>query len=127
MLKKTPHIKVADLKYKKKSDSTLYFGGFQVILSNGISSPVFTSKGQDETNLQSFFVNDYSLIKRIKGSELNNASHPLHKLSFGKKDGSEITKVELINGRPYGLEFVLADDEEIIGIFGTSNATPYLE
>ena len=41
MLKTTPIIKAADLKYKKKSDNTYYFGGFQLILSNGKSSPVF--------------------------------------------------------------------------------------
>jgi hypothetical protein len=68
------------------------------------------------------------MVKRIKGSILNNEGYPLHKLSFGKRDGSEITKIELsYNERPYGPEFVLADGEEIIGIFGTSNATSCLE
>ncbi len=71
MLKSTPNIKVADLKYKKKSDHSSWFGGFQLILSNGTSSPVFLCNGQDETNLQSFGIADYSLVKRIKGSELN--------------------------------------------------------
>jgi hypothetical protein len=66
------------------------------------------------------------MIKRIKGSELNN-NFGLHKLSFGEKDGSEVAKVELWNARPYGPEFVLADDEEIIGIFGTSNSTEWFE
>jgi hypothetical protein len=127
MLKSTPNIKVADLKYKIKSDCNSYFGAFQLILSNGKSSPVLTSNGQDATNLQSFAVTDYSMVKRIKGSELNNSGHPLHKISFGKKDGSEITKVELYNGKPYGPEFMLSDDEEIIGIFGTSNATEWFE
>ena len=51
----------------------------------------------------------------------------MHKLSFSKRDGSEITKVELANDETYGPEFVLADDEEIIGIFGTSNATEYFD
>ncbi len=79
--------------------------------------------------MQSFAVADYSLVKRIKGSILNNEGYPLHKLSFGKRDGSEITKIELsyIIERPYGPEFMLADDEEIIGIFGSSNATTNLE
>jgi hypothetical protein len=126
MLKSTRNIKVADLKYKKRSDNNSYFGGFQLILSNGKSSAVFTSNGQEATNMQSFAVTDYSLVKTIKGSELNNGN-PLHKLSFGQRNGSEITKVELYNGRPYGREFVLADGEEIIGIFGTANASNYLE
>jgi hypothetical protein len=56
---------------------------------------------------------------------LINANYEIHKLSFGKKDGSEITKVELNNNRPYGPEFVLADDEEIIGIYGTQKESDY--
>jgi hypothetical protein len=64
------------------------------------------------------------MIKRIKGSELNN-NFGLHKLSFGEKDGSEVAKVELWNARPYGPEFVLADDEEIIGVYGTKEFDNY--
>ncbi len=45
MLKSTPNIKVADLKYKIKSNCKDWFGAFQLILSNGKSSPVFTSNG----------------------------------------------------------------------------------
>ena len=122
MLQSTPNIKVADLKYKKKSNSDSYFGGFQLILSNGKSSPVFLCNGQDETNLQSFGIADYSVVKRIKGSKLTD-NYSLHKLSFGKRDGSEITKVELHDYLPYGPEFVLTDDEEIIGIYGTQKET----
>jgi hypothetical protein len=43
ILKSTPSIKVADLKYKKRSDDNSFFGGFQIILSNGKSSPVFNA------------------------------------------------------------------------------------
>ena len=68
MLRRTKIIKVVDLKFKLKSDHPIWFGGFQLILSNGTSSPVFTAKGQDETNLQSFPIADYSAVKRIKGS-----------------------------------------------------------
>jgi hypothetical protein len=116
MLKSTPNIKVKDLKYKIKSDNGNYFGGFQLTLSNGTSSPVFLAKGQDATNLQSFGVADYSVVKKIKGSDTSNQ---IQKLNFAKKDGSEIDKVELYPSIPYGPESVLADDEEIIGIFGT--------
>ena len=35
MLKSNPIIKVVDLKYKPKSNNNGYFGGFQLILSNG--------------------------------------------------------------------------------------------
>jgi hypothetical protein len=45
MLKSSLNIKVADLKYKIKSNNNARFGAFQLILSNGKSSPVFTSDG----------------------------------------------------------------------------------
>ena len=60
MLKNTPIIKAADLKYKINQYNVSYFGGFQLILSNGKSSPVFLcNNGQDATNLQSFVIADY--------------------------------------------------------------------
>ena len=77
---------------------------------------MFLASGQDATNLQSFGVADYSVVKKIKGS---NTSDQIQKLNFTKRDGSEIAKVELHPSIPYGPESVLADDEEIIGIFGT--------
>jgi hypothetical protein len=121
MLKSTPSIKVKDLKYKKRSNNNSWFGGFQLILSNGTSSPVFLASGQDATNLQSFGVADYSVVKKIKGSYNSN---DLSKLNFAKRDGSEIAKVELCD-LPYGPESVLDDDEEIIGIFGTQQDRTY--
>ncbi len=36
--------KMIGLKYKKSTTNTNRFGAFQVILSNGMSSPVFNSK-----------------------------------------------------------------------------------
>ncbi len=96
----------------------------QIILSNGTASPLFTAKIQDTKNLQSLTIADYSVIKRVKGSV---GGRVIHKLSFGKKDGSEITKVELSTYEVYGTDFVLADEEEIIGIFGTNNVTEYID
>jgi hypothetical protein len=58
---------------------------------------------------------EYGLVKRIKGSQGGNG---VHKLCFGKEDGSEILKIELDNLDKYGSEFVLEQSEEIIGIFG---------
>ncbi len=37
---------------------------------------------------------------------------------FSKRDGTQIAKVETEIGKPYGPEFVIADSEEIIGIYG---------
>ena len=67
--------------------------------------------------MQSFAISDYSAVKRIKGTTLT-AGASLHELNFSKKDGNEITKVELCDNSGYGPEFLLDDSEEIIGIFG---------
>jgi hypothetical protein len=76
---------------------------------------VFTATGQDAQGLQSFAIPDYSQVKRINGT--NTGSWWLVHLSFGKKDGSQITKVEY-SSCTSGPETVVADDEEIIGIYG---------
>jgi hypothetical protein len=76
--------------------------------------------------MQAFAIPDYAAVKRVKGTILTNNDWSLHKLSFSKKDGTEITKVELINDSGYGPEFVLDDSEEIIGIFGTKDASNHI-
>ncbi len=72
--------------------------------------------------MQPFAIPDYAAVKRVKGTILIDNGYSLHKLSFSKKDGTEITKVELSDSSGYGPEFVLDDSEEIIGIFGTKEA-----
>ena len=76
--------------------------------------------------MQSFAIPDFADVKRINGKILND-EWGLIKLCFSKKDGSEITKVELNNIRPYGQETVIADDEEIIGIYGTKDTADYID
>ena len=95
-----------------------------MILSNGTSSPVFTAQGENDQNMQSFNIHDYSLVKRVNGSKDGTT---VHKLSFIKKDGTEITKVETANWQLYGQESVIADDEEIIGVFGTKDSSNYVD
>ena len=125
---KNKAIKVKDLKYDKASyfsanDWWKCFSGFQLILSNGVSSPVFTYSGYKARKLKSFDIPDYSLVKRVNGTEQNYwKSRELAGLSFAKKDGTEITKVVMINYTFEG-ETMLADDEEIIGIYGTKDHT----
>jgi hypothetical protein len=36
--------KIIDFKYKESTAVSRYFGGFQVVLSNGIASPVMKAK-----------------------------------------------------------------------------------
>ena len=91
-----------------------------MVLSNGTASPVFRASNYDEAGLQSFGVHDYSTVKAIKGTILAQGSFTIHKISFRMRDGSEL-KVEKFTRDPYGPEVVLADDEQIIGIFGTTD------
>ena len=120
MVKNNIAVKVRELKYKKNtSNGGGYFGGFQLILSDGTSSPVFTATGQDAQGLQTVAVPDFSLVKRINGT---NQTDWICILSFGKKDGTEITKLQL-SSSSHGPEIVLADDEEIIGIYGSKEVS----
>ena len=66
--------------------------------------------------MQSFAIPDFSQVKRINGTQ--PPGYWLYGLSFGKKDGTEITKVETYI-YTFGEETVLDDDEEIIGVYGT--------
>ena len=72
--------------------------------------------------MQSFVIPDFSAVKRVKGTQPGaNSANWLHKLSFMNKDGTEITKVELADKKPYGPEFELDDSEQIIGICGAKD------
>ena len=91
-----------------------------MILSNG-KSKVFTGNdGENDQDMKQFDISDFSKVKRINGTK-HTSSNTIHKLKFCKSDGTEITAVELGSAQPYGEEFVLACDEEIIGMFGTKD------
>ena len=59
-------LKIKELKYNIYGTR---FGAFQVILTNGTSSSVFIAKGYNDQGMKSIDIKDYSLIKRVKGSE----------------------------------------------------------
>ncbi len=81
---------------------------------------MFAAKGDDGQGLHSFDIQDFSTVKRVKGTLLQG-SKVIRKLSFSKKDGTNITEVSLGEGKPFGPESILSDDEEIIGVFGTKD------
>ncbi len=85
-----------------------------MVLSNGVSSAVFTAPGTNDQGMLSFNIPDYSQVKRVNGTY---PGYNLGGLIFRKSDGTQIDKVETIS-KNYGTEFVLDDGEEIIGIFG---------
>jgi hypothetical protein len=106
-----------DLKYQKSTCDCDVFGAFQVILSNGVSSPVFKARPDDGQALQSCNIPDFSLVKRVDGSKQKGGKY-LRCLIFKEIDGTRIAKVEMDTGKPYDTDFVIGDSEEIIGIYG---------
>jgi hypothetical protein len=78
--------KIIDLNHQKSTTDSGLFGAFQVILSNGISSPVFNAASTKVQDMQSFLVSDYSLVKRVNGTKLGVAF--LGCLILSKKDGT---------------------------------------
>ena len=82
---------------------------------------MFLATGEDAQGLQAVAIPDYSQVKRINGTV---TSCYLCGLSFGKQDGTQITKVEM-HSNTFGQETVLADDEEIIGIYGSKEVYTY--
>ena len=78
MLKDIPR-KIKHLKYKKSGD---YFGAFQVVLSNGVASPVFTANHVTDQDMQKFNIPDFSLVKRVNGTKTD---YCIRCLMFSKK------------------------------------------
>ena len=74
--------------------------------------------------MQSVTVPDYSLVKRVNGSKQGEF---LRCLIFSKKDGSQIAKVKTKTGKPYDTDFLIADSEEIIGIYGLKDHDCYYQ
>jgi hypothetical protein len=106
--------KMKEFLLRSSTADSNYFGAFQVILSNGVASPVFNAANQ---NFQYMMTSDtdYSLVKRINGTKQGGSY--LSCLILSKKDGTQITKIETTNS-PIGTETLIADSEEIIGFYG---------
>ena len=62
-------VKIQVLKYQRSTYSEgKHFGAFQVILSNGMSSPVFNATNTNDQGMQWVNIPDYSLVKRVNGT-----------------------------------------------------------
>lgn len=62
-------IEIAKLRWKKSSQNSNYFGAIQVVLTNGIKSPVFLANGEKAENLIEVAISPQ--IRRIKGTANN--------------------------------------------------------
>ena len=85
-----------------------------------MESPVFNVEGTNGRNLKNFTVSDFSLVKRIDGTE-QDGKHVLQFLSFATKDNETIDSVEL-STYTFSISptttFKIDKNEEIIGIYG---------
>jgi hypothetical protein len=61
-------IKIRDFEFKISTNYPSYFGAFQVILSNGMISPVFNVNENNDQDIQSLNITEYSLVKRVNGT-----------------------------------------------------------
>ena len=80
-------IEASELKWKVSSKYTDVIGAIQITYSNGVSSPVFLGKDQNENDLKSVVFN--SQIKKIRGSINSDWIRYIH---FQDKDGKEISR-----------------------------------
>ena len=109
-------IQVAKLRWKKNSNSNAYFGAIQVVLSNGVESPVFLGKTQTAQDMIEVPITP--AIRKIRGS-INN--YWLFQVIFQSKEGQELQKMESYAHNKFASDQLLADGEEIIGVYGTKD------
>ena len=102
---------------KWKANGTI-LSGIQVILSNGVSSPLFLAKDQNSDNLQEIKIN--SDITKIRGTY---NSTPMYSVHFLAKNGGEISKMQ--PGTTTNIDIDLGEGEEIIGVYGIKGQNPY--
>ena len=81
-----------------------------------MASPVFKGGNENDQNMQSLPISDYSLVKRVNGTKPGRCD--IRCLIFSKKDGTQLAKVETETGEAYDTDFKIEDSEEIIGIYG---------
>ena len=106
-------IQVAKLRWKKNSS---YFGAIQVVLSNGVESPVFLGKTQTAQDMIEVPITP--AIRKIRGSINSNY---IYQIIFQSKEGQELQKMESSASNNFASDQVLADGEEIIGVYGTKD------
>ena len=112
-------IRAEVLKWKVSNACGSYFGGIQVILSNGVASPLFLAKDQNSDNLQEIKINSDNT--QIRGTYNSTILLSVH---FLAKNGGEISKI-LPNTSTTNIDIDLAEGEEIIGVYGIKDQAQY--
>ena len=109
-------IQVAKLRWKKNSSSNSYFGAIQVVLSNGVESPVILGKTQTAQDMIEVPITP--AIKKIRGSINSNW---LYQIIFQSKEGQELQRMESTANNQFASDQVLAEGQEILGVYGTKD------
>ena len=109
-------IQVAKLRWKKNTSDARFFGAIQVVLSNGVESPVFLGKTQNTQDMIEVLITPS--IRKIRGT--NNANW-LYQIIFQSKEGQELQRMESYASNQFANDQVLAEGQEILGVYGTKD------
>ena len=111
-------IKLVGFNWKKCDSDKKNIAAIQVILSNGITSPLFLARNATTSNIERVNITNKQRIEKIKGQQGMNGS--VSEVYFYEKDGSLITQMvaDVVGG--YDLA-TLDEGEEIVGVYGTKN------
>ena len=82
-------------------------------LSNGVSSPVFTARQQDDSNFKTVNITNSAQIRRISARRSN-----VGRITFMDAKGQELYKLQTDDAGERFPDEVLNEGEEIIGIYG---------
>jgi len=95
-----------------------YIAGIQVVLSNGVQSPPLLGQKQTADNMQEVALNPN--IRKIKGNKQEKDGWATH-IVFTDNAGAEISKIVAFANELVP-EHVLAEGEEVIGVYGHKNS-----
>ena len=109
---------VSSIDYGTLSEYGGYYliNSIQVHLSNGVSSPLFKGYDEPDSATQTVNLSDAPSIRRIQGTKIGDW---LRELNLMRADGQLVGRIQSQDGMPMEDEEVIADDEQIIGLFGT--------
>ena len=108
-------VRAVKLRWKNNRQNADYFGAIQVVLSNGVESPVFFGRTQNADNLREIALSPE--IKKIRGTK--NGEWPTQVI-FQNKAGDEIANMFCRRANFAADQDI--NEEEIIGVYGHCNS-----
>jgi hypothetical protein len=111
-------IRVVGFNWKKSDSDGKAIAGVQVILANGVTSPLFLARGATSENIERVNITADQRIKRIKGQQ--GAHSNFNEVYFYDSNNNLITQMVASKSGQYDT-LVLEDGDEILGVYGTKN------